>query len=681
MFRTRGLTFQLSLLILSSALIISVLLYGYNFFNSGSIIYNEVDKNAISIVEKYSHQIESLIGNVEKIAHSSKTFIETSDFTQEELERYLSTVVEANPEIYGSSICFDLYTFDSTQKLFSRYYYRDGGAIKSSNLSAMDYYYIDKEWFTEPKRLDSPVWSDPYFDEGGGDIVMTTYSLPFYSNTPSGKVFRGVITCDLSIRWLQELISGIKVYKSGYGFLISNNGTFLSHPDTSLIMKKTMFDLAELRNSVTLKHLGKKMIKGEVGEIGTKSIVSNKSSLVRFQPIRANGWSLGILFPNDEIYEDLIDLAIEVTFLGIIGFIALFLILIWISKKLSRPLNIITKAAEQIALGNLKSAAEIYTDDWIKYQEVIEKSSAKKYNLKNEIIRLFVSINKMTSNLYNLVEQVQKSGIQVSSSANEITASSRELEANASEQAASTKEVSATSTQISQTSSQLTDSIQKINVKAEHTLDNAHKASTSLNNLNKALHSLNKSTQSITAKLSVINERANKISSVVTAINKISEQTNLLSFNAAIEAEKAGEYGKGFSVVAREISRLADQTAVATDDIEKMVREMQSSVSSGVMEMDKFSDEVRKGAGLIYSVAEQLTVVIDEVNEFAPSFNDFALGMEQQNEAASQISETMSQLAGASEQSKEALAEFRKASLQLNDAVIGLQKEVRKFSL
>jgi methyl-accepting chemotaxis protein WspA len=442
-----------------------------------------------------------------------------------------------------------------------------------------------------------------------------------------------------------------------------------------------MFDLAELRNSVTLKHLGKKMIKGEVGEIGTKSIVSNKSSLVRFQPIRANGWSLGILFPNDEIYEDLIDLAIEVTFLGIIGFIALFLILIWISKKLSRPLNIITKAAEQIALGNLKSAAEIYTDDWIKYQEVIEKSSAKKYNLKNEIIRLFVSINKMTSNLYNLVEQVQKSGIQVSSSANEITASSRELEANASEQAASTKEVSATSTQISQTSSQLTDSIQKINVKAEHTLDNAHKASTSLNNLNKALHSLNKSTQSITAKLSVINERANKISSVVTAINKISEQTNLLSFNAAIEAEKAGEYGKGFSVVAREISRLADQTAVATDDIEKMVREMQSSVSSGVMEMDKFSDEVRKGAGLIYSVAEQLTVVIDEVNEFAPSFNDFALGMEQQNEAASQISETMSQLAGASEQSKEALAEFRKASLQLNDAVIGLQKEVRKFSL
>src|SRR5439155_4976801 len=99
----------------------------------------------------------------------------------------------------------------------------------------------------------------------------------------------------------------------------------------------------------------------------------------------------------------------------------------------------------------------------------------------------------------------------------------------------------------------------------------------------------------INSKLAVLNEKAGNINQVVTTITKVADQTNLLSLNAAIEAEKAGEYGRGFAVVATEIRRLADQTAVATYDIEQMVKEMQSAVSAGVMGMDKFSEEVRKG--------------------------------------------------------------------------------------
>ena len=100
---------------------------------------------------------------------------------------------------------------------------------------------------------------------------------------------------------------------------------------------------------------------------------------------------------------------------------------------------------------------------------------------------------------------------------------------------------------------------------------------------------------SINAKLAVLNEKAGNINQVVTTITKVADQTNLLSLNAAIEAEKAGEYGRGFAVVATEIRRLADQTAVATYDIEQMVKEIQSAVSAGVMGMDKFSEEVRRG--------------------------------------------------------------------------------------
>src|ERR1700681_3630636 len=107
---------------------------------------------------------------------------------------------------------------------------------------------------------------------------------------------------------------------------------------------------------------------------------------------------------------------------------------------------------------------------------------------------------------------------------------------------------------------------------------------------------------SINERLAVLSDKAGNIGTVVTTITRVADQTNLLSLNAAIEAEKAGEYGRGFAVVATEIRRLADQTAVATYDIEQMVKEMQQAVSAGVMGMDKFSEEVRRGVADVRSV-------------------------------------------------------------------------------
>src|ERR671931_1450091 len=124
-------------------------------------------------------------------------------------------------------------------------------------------------------------------------------------------------------------------------------------------------------------------------------------------------------------------------------------------------------------------------------------------------------------------------------------------------------------------------------------------------------------TRTIAERLTAIQQRANDITSVVTTITKVADQTNLLSLNAAIEAEKAGEYGRGFAVVATEIRRLADQTAVATYDIEQMVKEIQSAVSAGVMGMDKFSEQVRRGMQDIQQVGAQLSQIIHQVQALA----------------------------------------------------------------
>jgi methyl-accepting chemotaxis protein WspA len=154
-----------------------------------------------------------------------------------------------------------------------------------------------------------------------------------------------------------------------------------------------------------------------------------------------------------------------------------------------------------------------------------------------------------------------------------------------------------------------------------------------------------------------------------------------LALNAAIEAEKAGEYGKGFSVVAREISRLADQTAVATQDIEAVIREMQSSVSSGVMEMDKFAKEVEHRTAEASTVAQQLDDIIHDVQALLPRFEAVNEGMEAQTQGARQISDTITHLSQGADQTRQSLHEFKLATEQLNGAVQELQVELAHFQI
>ncbi|WP_321813000.1 methyl-accepting chemotaxis protein, partial [Burkholderia sp. BCC1985] len=161
--------------------------------------------------------------------------------------------------------------------------------------------------------------------------------------------------------------------------------------------------------------------------------------------------------------------------------------------------------------------------------------------------------------------------------------------------------------------------------------------------------------------------KALNINQVVATITKVADQTNLLSLNAAIEAEKAGEYGRGFAVVATEIRRLADQTAVATYDIEQTVKEIQSAVSAGVMGMDKFSEEVRRGMLDVQQVGGQLSQIIAEVQTLAPRFQMVNEGMQTQANGAEQITQALSQLSEAAQQTAESL---RQSSQAIDDLTL-----------
>jgi methyl-accepting chemotaxis protein WspA len=201
----------------------------------------------------------------------------------------------------------------------------------------------------------------------------------------------------------------------------------------------------------------------------------------------------------------------------------------------------------------------------------------------------------------------------------------------------------------------------------------------SLTQMVSAMAQMQASAVGVADKLATINTKAASITSIVTTITKVADQTNLLSLNASIEAAKAGEFGQGFGVVAREIRRLADQTAVATLDIEQTVKEMQVAVASGVMSMDRFTEEVRLAVAEVAAVGAQLGQIIEQVNALGPQFMAVGEGMSSQSLGAQQISEAMSQLSLAAGQTADALRDSAQAISQLNEAARELQQEVGRF--
>ncbi|TAF89515.1 MULTISPECIES: CHASE3 domain-containing protein [unclassified Microcoleus] len=332
-----------------------------------------------------------------------------------------------------------------------------------------------------------------------------------------------------------------------------------------------------------------------------------------------------------------------------------------IIRNIAQSLGIAVKVAEEVSAGNLTANISA--------------------NYQGEVGKLLAGFQSMTQSLSSLIGQVQNSGLQVTASSHEIAASGKELEEVIAKQAASIREVEATTKEIAATSRQLKQAMQGITSTFQTTTIAAEGGQRNLSHMENTMRELSTATTSISSQLSNISEKANNISRIIITITKVADQTNLLSLNAAIEAEKAGKYGMGFAVVAREIRRLADQTAVATLDIEKMVKEMQAAVSTGVTEMNKFTEEVNDSVEDVESVSWQLTEIIEQVQAITPRFSVVNQSMEAQSEGAQQISEVMVYLSQSSSQTAGALREINGAISQLNEASQGLRQEIYRFKV
>ena len=293
------------------------------------------------------------------------------------------------------------------------------------------------------------------------------------------------------------------------------------------------------------------------------------------------------------------------------------------------------------------------------------------------LLPVLLPIYQVTRRVNQMIAAIQHSGVQVTSSAMQLSASGKELEAMATEQAAASAQVSASSREIASTVQGLKQQIEQVVARAKEVTGMAAAGEQELASMAGNMGQLDRVTGVIAERLGTISDRANNIDQVVFAMTKVADQTNLLSLNAAIEAEKAGEYGAGFSVVAREIRRLADQSAIATLEIEALGKEMQTAVSVGVMEMDKFTHQVSEGTGKTARLSEQVASITRKVQSLMPPLSQVNEGMEAQSMSASQIREAMEQLSLGTDQTMRSLQETNSALELLQETAYGLQTAVK----
>ncbi len=329
--------------------------------------------------------------------------------------------------------------------------------------------------------------------------------------------------------------------------------------------------------------------------------------------------------------------------------------------SLQEKVDIILEVVSKAAKGDLTGSINIKGDD--------------------AIGKLAEGVQEMIENINAVVAQVQRSGIQVTSSGTEIAATAKQQEVTVTKQAATTNEIVATATEISATSKELLSTMDEVSNLADSTASSAESGHAGLARMEETILHIVKASGVIASKLEVLNDKAAKINTVITTITKVADQTNLLSLNAAIEAEKAGEYGLGFSVVATEIRRLADQTAIATWDIEQMVKEMQAAVTAGVMSVDKFSKDVQESAQEVTQVGSELNQIIDQVQSLTPRFEIVHEGMQFQSQGADQIKQAIVHLSETARQTVDALQKSNSAIDTLNEAADGLQTGVSKFKV
>lgn len=330
--------------------LVSFVMAGLTYLRSSEALLEARQEQLMALAESLSNRVSRQLNEVSAPARVMATTLEVlHPASQEEAVKLLRRQVIDSRRVFGMAIAYAPYAFQPDLEYFAPYVHRSEDGLRSINLVNPAYAYTRQDWYLIPSLLMKPFWAEPYFDEGGGNILMTTFSTPMVRN---GKLL-GIATADLDLKNLGELVHGLLVGKEGYAFLLTHQGSFLAAPKPEWVMRETIFSLAEAQERPALRDLGQRMVRGGSGLERMKDLDGEGTIWLAFAPIRGPRWSLGVVATEDEVLAPIYALAHQQTMWGVGGMVVLILVVYGLVVGLTRPLERVLKASRRLAQGDL----------------------------------------------------------------------------------------------------------------------------------------------------------------------------------------------------------------------------------------------------------------------------------------------------------------------------------------
>jgi len=280
----------------------------YQHISFKKSIYKSARNDLVQLTSEAAKEIDRILMETMDSAGELAEGLSSGHINKENMHDHLKKMLLKNPNFYGGTITFRPYGYDSRTKLYSAYYSKSGknGALEFLQLADIyDYTKPNYDWYVEP-MIKGNRWGEPYWDEAG-KTYMTTFSALFYKkDAHSGKrVANGVVTIDISMSRMSNIIESLDIGPSGFGALTTREGNYLYHPDYAYVLEhKSLKDIAAEKKDADRLELSKKVARGERGVIDHVSTTTGQLSWLIFEPIPVSGWSLQNTFIRDDVHVD-----------------------------------------------------------------------------------------------------------------------------------------------------------------------------------------------------------------------------------------------------------------------------------------------------------------------------------------------------------------------------------------